>query len=141
MTTQTKSFGYYRAMPRNLILGLIVALSPPLHAQSPPNTTQYTRQNIAQILGFELRGSGDLPAGWSGGPAGTIAADNGVVHSGHWAARLDRSAHPSGNFSTMTSRIPIDFTGGLLPCLSPTGVDPFVIRGQVHRFVQAFTWQ
>ena len=98
-------------MARKLILGFVLSVSPFLHAQSQPNSPKYTRQNIAEILGFELRGSDDLPAGWSGSPAGTIAADDDVVHSGHWAARLDRSAHPPGNFSRVTSSIPIDFTG------------------------------
>jgi hypothetical protein len=98
-------------MARKLILGLVLSVSLFLHAQSQPHSPQYTRRNITEILGFELRNSGDIPAGWSGGPAGTIAADSAFVHSGHWAARLDRSEYPSGNFSTVTGSIPIDFTG------------------------------
>ncbi len=71
----------------------------------------YDRHNVDEILGFEARGSGALPAGWSGNPADTVAAEGDVVHSGSWAVRLDRSAHPAGNFSGITSAIPIDFTG------------------------------
>jgi hypothetical protein len=43
-------------MARNVILGLILGLFPLLHAQTPPNSSEYTRQNIAEILGFEPRG-------------------------------------------------------------------------------------
>ena len=98
-------------MARKLILGLVLSVSPFLQAQSQPNSPQYTRQNIAEILGFEIRGSGNLPIGWSGGPADTVVADTTTVHSGHWAARLDRSRNPSGEFSHIDSSIPVDFTG------------------------------
>ncbi len=98
-------------MACKLILGLVLSVSPFLPAQSQPNSPKYTRQNIAEILGFELRGSDDLPAGWSGLPSGTIAAEDSVVHSGRWAVRLDRSQNPSREFSTISSSIPLDFTG------------------------------
>jgi hypothetical protein len=80
-------------------------------AQSQLGAVQYDRHNVAEILGFEGGGSGGLPAGWSGSPPDTVALERDVVQSGSWALRLDRSAHPTGIFSTVTSGIPIDFKG------------------------------
>lgn len=74
-------------------------------------TVGYSRKNIAEILGFERRGSGDLPTGWSGNPSGTVVAESEIVHSGHWAVRLDRHQAPAGAFSALTAAIPIDFGG------------------------------
>lgn len=82
-----------------------------VRAQTQPSAVPYDRHNVAKILGFEIRGSGELPVGWSGGPATTVIVEGNVVHSGSWAVCLDRSAHPSGAFSTITSAIPIDFSG------------------------------
>ena len=47
-------------------------------------------------------------------PQGRFLPEGDVVHSGSWAVILDRSAHPSGNFSTITTAIPIGFTGATI---------------------------
>lgn len=72
-------------MPNKLALGLIVSVLACLHAESQTGSATYSRKNVADILGFEVRGSGDLPAGWSGGPAGTVIVESDIVHSGHCA--------------------------------------------------------
>src|SRR5437773_11984125 len=54
-----------------------------------------TRQNLAEILGFENGQPGVYPAGWGGGPADTIFTDDQVVHSGKYAARIERSGSSS----------------------------------------------
>ena len=76
-------------------------------AQSAP----VTRKNLAGILGFERPGSGSLPGGWTGYPPGTVQRESSVVHSGHWAVRLDRTHQPGGGLSALTAAIPIDFGG------------------------------
>jgi C-terminal processing protease CtpA/Prc len=98
-------------MVRKLAAAVIACAVLLMHAQSKLGTVHYDRRNVAEILGFEARGSGELPAGWSGIPPSTVVLENDVVQSGSWAVRLDRSAHPTGSFSTVTSSIPIDFTG------------------------------
>ena len=98
-------------MLRNLAAAVVVCTVSQMHAQSQRDAVLYDRHNVAEILGFELRGSGKLPAGWSGSPPGTVVLESDVVQSGSWAIRLDRSALPTGTFSTVTSSIPIDFTG------------------------------
>jgi C-terminal processing protease CtpA/Prc len=70
-----------------------------------------TRSDLPQILNFEAGPSGGVFHGWGGSPPETIFADGNVVHSGKWAARLERSASSSGGFTTITSAIPIDFAG------------------------------
>jgi hypothetical protein len=71
------------------------------------------RQNLANILGFENNSrAGVFPAGWGGGPAdGGIFADNQVVHSGTYSARIERNTSSSGTFTTLTASIPLDFAG------------------------------
>jgi len=70
------------------------------------------RQTVQKILGFEMQTGDPLPVGWHGGPAGTISADNQVVHSGQWSVRLERGANSQATFSTVTTAIPMDFLGG-----------------------------
>lgn len=99
-------------MLRNLISTAIFSAAAALScAQSHPGAVRYGRHNVAGILGFEVHGSGGLPAGWTGSPAGTVSIEGDVVRSGSRAVILDRSAHPSGSFSTMTATVPMDFTG------------------------------
>ena len=97
------------------LAALVVCTVSVVFAQSQPEPTQYDRHNIAQILGFEVRGLGDLPAGWVRGPLTapeTAVLEGDVVQSGSWAMRLERSAHVTGStFSAIHSSIPIDFSG------------------------------
>ena len=69
------------------------------------------RADLARLLTFETQQTPGPPLGWGGGPPGTTFADDKIVHSGKWAARLDRDSASSNNFSTITTAIPIDFTG------------------------------
>jgi C-terminal processing protease CtpA/Prc len=98
-------------MRNKLVVGIVLSVLVCMHAESQTDSAAYTRANIADIFGFEVRGSTDLPASWSGGPPGTVAAENTVVHSGHWAVRLDRTQNPSGQFSAISTSIPVDFAG------------------------------
>ena len=63
------------------------------------------------MLTFETAHSGTLPAGWGGGPAGTVSVDDAIVHGGRWSARLERTAASPQAFSTLTKTIPVDFAG------------------------------
>jgi C-terminal processing protease CtpA/Prc len=87
-------------------LAIILAGSP-LFGQTP-NTN---RSDLPQFLDFEAGKSADAPVGWSGGPLGTIFADDAIIHGGKWAARLDRNSASAGNFSTMTIAVPVNFGG------------------------------
>jgi C-terminal processing protease CtpA/Prc len=69
------------------------------------------RRTVQKILGFEVEDVSSLPAGWSGGPAGTIFADNEIAHSGQWSARLERGTDSQESFSTLTKQLPMDFAG------------------------------
>src|SRR3989442_1741245 len=93
--------GMYRYW--RLFLCLAVAL--------PGGAQTLTRQNVASILSFENGQPGAFPAGWAGGPTDTIFIDDQVVHSGKYAARIERGASSSGTFSTLTAAIPLDFAG------------------------------
>ena len=67
---------------------------------------------LEEILSFEKGGAaGGSPVGWNGGPAGTIFADDKVVHSGRWSARIERVSNSANTFSALTTFIPVDFTG------------------------------
>src|ERR1700752_5533807 len=62
-------------------------------------------------LTFETTHSGTLPAGWGGGPPGTISVDDAFVHGGRWSARLERTATSPPPLSTIPKAIPMDFAG------------------------------
>jgi C-terminal processing protease CtpA/Prc len=83
-----------------------MALAVPGHAQNAGSL-----QELEGTLTFESAHSGTLPAGWGGGPPGTIAIDGAVVHAGRWSARLERTATSPEAFSTLTKSIPADFSG------------------------------
>ena len=87
--------------PWNFVL--CVSLAMPAGAQT------ITRQNLAQILGFENGVAGAFPAGWSGSAG--IFIDNQVAHSGRNSARIDRTSSSPSTFSTLTVAIPLDFAG------------------------------
>jgi C-terminal processing protease CtpA/Prc len=89
-------------------LVLCLALAVPGGAQTR------TRQDLAEILGFENGHPGAFPAGWGGGPTDTIFTDDQVVHSGNYAARIERSSSSSAAFSTLTTSISRDFAGKTL---------------------------
>jgi peptidase S41-like protein len=63
------------------------------------------------MLNFEAGDSSGAPRGWGGGPAGTLFADDQIVHGGKWAARLERKDSSNGKFSTLTNAVPISFAG------------------------------
>ncbi len=69
------------------------------------------RFNLAPILNFETDQTGGPPRGWGGGPRETLFTDDKTIHSGKWAARLQRDAASSSTFSTITIGIPVDFSG------------------------------
>ncbi len=90
---------------------LFLAFALAAHSQNQPDPSRLT---IQPLLGFEQQADGPSPTGWFGGPVGSILADNQIVHSGKWAARIERSASTAESFSTMTKSIPVDFAGNTI---------------------------
>ena len=72
------------------------------------------RADLDRILTFEGPRVGALPQGWTGGPPGTLALDDKIVHGGSWAGRIERSAGSPNPFSAFTTWIPMDFAGTTL---------------------------
>jgi len=68
------------------------------------------RSTVATTLDFEKQESPGAPFGW-GGTRGTIFADDKIVHSGHWSARIEREPTSASAFSTMTQAMVVDFSG------------------------------
>jgi C-terminal processing protease CtpA/Prc len=93
----------------NFLLSVVFILQshPCLTQELAPKPSDWPR-----ILAFEEPSANETPAGWGGGPPGTIFPDTQVVHGGHGAARIERRATSSGNFSTITTSLPMDFSGG-----------------------------
>jgi len=66
---------------------------------------------LAQLLNFEAAQTKTAPAGWGGGPAGTVFVDGQVVHRGKYSARIERKPDSAQGFSAMTKSLPMDFKG------------------------------
>jgi C-terminal processing protease CtpA/Prc len=94
-----------------LIVFIATLLSAQMAAQDTHKADLAEAATLTQILTFEDQQAVGPLAGWSGGPAGTTFADDGIVHSGKWAARLERNAESSGEFSTLHRAMPMDFAG------------------------------
>ena len=92
-------------------LALIAALTLFVHAQESNPAKSPDHSELASALAFELPSAGDQPGGWGGGPAGTIFADDKILHGGQRSARLERHPDSPNNFSTITKSIPVDFSG------------------------------
>ncbi len=67
--------------------------------------------DFESILRFEAPREGATLAGWGGGPAETLHFDGEIVHAGSGAARVERDAESSGEFSSLTKSLTIDFGG------------------------------
>jgi hypothetical protein len=66
---------------------------------------------LARQLTFETDHPGGWPAGWNQQPAQSARADEAVVRSGRWAARIERAAGAAGEFTTLSRVIPLDVAG------------------------------
>jgi C-terminal processing protease CtpA/Prc len=93
------------------LFALIATLTLVCQAQEGTAAKASDHSDLAAALAFELQPVGVMPGGWSGGPAGTIFADDQVFHGGRWSARIERHPDSPGNFSTITKSIPADFSG------------------------------
>jgi C-terminal processing protease CtpA/Prc len=99
-------------MARFILLLVWTALAFVSQAQEAKPDKAITRAELEAALSFEAPPtSSGAPGGWGGGPAGTIFADDKVVHGGRWSARIERHSDSPGEFSTITKYIPIDFSG------------------------------
>lgn len=72
------------------------------------------RSELEAALGFEVPSTDNMPGGWGGGPPGTIFVDDKVVHTGRWAARIERKAESPNDFSALTKFLEMDFSGETL---------------------------
>jgi peptidase S41-like protein len=66
---------------------------------------------LARTLSFETEHPGGAPAGWVSSPPGGAFADEKIVRSGRWSARVERTAGSGGEFSNLSMRIPLDVAG------------------------------
>ncbi|MDZ4804309.1 MAG: hypothetical protein SGI90_05570 [Candidatus Eisenbacteria bacterium] len=67
--------------------------------------------DITPLLTFEVPAADEAPAGWSGGPSGTLFLDTTTIHGGTRSGRLERTATSQNAFSTFTTSLPVDFAG------------------------------
>ena len=95
-------------MPMRLLVAFLAVVAAPRPTLAAESGT------FARTLTFERDHDGDLPRGWRGGPAQTIAIDDDVVHAGTWAVRFERDASSPRNSSTLAASRTIDFSGNAL---------------------------
>lgn len=97
------------------LLGLLASLTLTCYAHAQENRAKPADHSaLAAALAFELPSTGDQPAGWGGGPPGTVFVDDKLFHSGGHSGRLERHADSPNSFSTLTKSIPMDFAGTTL---------------------------
>lgn len=78
----------------------------PVSAVSAPSTSDKPTA-ATDTLGFEVRGSGRVPGGWSGRPEVTISLDSTTVHSGRFAARIERDERSPFGGSSLWRTMPV----------------------------------
>jgi len=89
-------------MHRPLLVTALLAL---------PVSTLVAQEDLDRLLRFEGPRTEAGFTGWGGGPTGTMFPDTIVVHGGRAAARLERSASSSGEFTSLTRRLPLEIAG------------------------------
>ena len=110
--TKNMFWSYDLAMTRFLLALMCATQALVCQAQQPQKQSE--RSTLDAVLSFELPPTGDMPGGWSGGPPGTIFADDKIVHKGRWAARIERNADSPYDFSTITKSLDLDFSGATI---------------------------
>jgi hypothetical protein len=88
------------------VLTAFVAVCVPVLSQ-----TSSPRATLQQSLGFEDQTGTALP-GWFANPPGTVSTEDSVFHTGRPSVRLRRDAQSPSNFSVITRKLPVDFSGG-----------------------------
>jgi hypothetical protein len=88
------------------VLTAFVAVCVPVLSQ-----TSSPRATLQQSLGFEDQ-TGTALTGWFANPPGTVSIDDSVFHTGPRSVRLRRDAQSPSNFSVITRKLPVDFSGG-----------------------------
>ncbi len=89
----------------------LCGLSVILAAQSPQPQLAEGHPELAGLFDVEAEHGGDVPKNWVGAPPGTFAVDGQIVHGGRWSLRIERTATSPGAFTSLSRRLPIDFTG------------------------------
>jgi hypothetical protein len=102
---------YHVPMRSFLVLIIGTALILPLAAQDVRSAKMTDVAALPQVLNFEDQQAVGAPTGWVASPAGTVFTENKIVHSGHWAARLERKADSAGGFSSLHRSIALEFAG------------------------------
>ena len=100
-------------MARSL-LALSCLLSLALGWQSAAPQPLAGRPELAGLLDFEAEHVGGVPKNWTGGPPGTFAVDDKIVHGGRWALRIERNDTSASTLTAVSKTIPIDFAGAQL---------------------------
>lgn len=100
-----------RQVPSVLFTFALVALWCGIGLRASAQEIQPDDAGLAQLLNFEAAQAKTAPAGWGGGPAGTLFADDQVVHGGKWSARIERKSDSPQEFSALTKSLPMDFRG------------------------------
>src|SRR5215467_5816609 len=120
---------------RTLLIGVVsAALSLSLPAQNIRTAKLTEISALPQVLNFEDQQAIGLPAGWTSSPEETVSTDDKIVHGGHWAARLERTADSPSRFSNIHRAIAMDFSGktvelhGFLRLEDVTGFAGFWMR-------------
>jgi C-terminal processing protease CtpA/Prc len=93
---------------------LCAALTLSSLAQTVPSGRLSETPDLSQVLNFEAEPSGSMPAGWNGGPAGTISIDDKIVHAGKRSVRIERKPDSPSTFSVLTKVLPLDFSGATI---------------------------
>jgi len=95
-----------------------------------PDTANVVPTDAANLaIGFAPAGSGGLPDGWRGDPAGTVAVDDRVSHDGRRTVRLARAVTTPGESSGLTRIDPLDVAGSTIE------LGGFLRTQDVHGFV------
>jgi hypothetical protein len=88
----------------------------PAFAQSARSGAVTFISPIDNVFGFEGGPAGKVPAGWGGGPLGTVVADDQVFHEGRRCVRIERKATSAGSFSVLSKMLPMGFSGKKSSC-------------------------
>src|SRR5262249_17078040 len=100
--------------PRGVAVLRIVTVVLLLFAVVPLCISPARAATFADTLAFEIPSPTGRLLGWAGGPSGTLLLASTKLHTGRYAARIERDKSSESDFSSVTGSIPVTFTGDTL---------------------------
>lgn len=118
-----------KIMKSILFVGVLALAAISSAGQEPQLPAPLAEPALQKLLGFEYADAEEWAGAWRGGPAGTVRFENASMRSGTGAVVIERGADAGGEFSALTTRLPVAFEGSRVELTGFLKTEAVVGRG------------